>query len=551
MPINADPNQKKQDQTQEGQPQPTTSVAGPVSAASSASRVADYSTGAQGGSGSGRFTNLQKYIGANSGSGQYLANKITGDIEKQSNEYGNNDQLNQIKQNVTGANSNLDKSAGYQTALNSGDARPINNDTNEKGNFQNILNNKGQSGALQTNATNLATQKTSQYDTLTNNIQNLGNEQGRYNLLQNSIKAPSYSTGQQRLDQLFLASGAQPGFLGHKQQELGSQAQVANNNLGLSMNGLTANLAGLKTREGQEAINLKGALGNAENTFTKQQTDEANALNTSRKGHSTILNQFLGSGFNTLNDDEKTYINSQIAKGGLNLNSNTYKLLDNQGYQKYIEAGKKVNAADLVNDADLSRYQALAGLAGYDPSRMAYNAVGDTGVDAGLKSQQLATEIESARQNLVNNFTNKQIKGSSGNGVVNASGNAKELLDWYEGTMNPGTQSFAYSSGGYSPANDLLPIINDHGGKGYRLGDADLRSRPDLAARGFGDIRNIGAYGGSTGSGYGFDAPTGFGQATGDVLKQLYGQLTDAGYFGTLGGDGFEVNNRDTKVNKF
>ena len=81
-----------------------------------AGRVASFSSGQQQTPGSGRFTNLQKYIGANQGAGRQLQNRIGTNVERgvEKTEKQATTQAGQIAEQVNKANTALGKVEGFK-----------------------------------------------------------------------------------------------------------------------------------------------------------------------------------------------------------------------------------------------------------------------------------------------------------------------------------------------------------------------------------------------------------------------------------------------------
>lgn len=551
MPINADPNQQNTDQTGVGQQQANTaggqanpSTGGGASGAPASgggapeSRVANYSNGTSpNSSGSGRFTNIQKYIGANDGSGQYLTNRISNNLTNQTNNYADSKDLNTINQNVSAAQGNVAKAGTYAQQLGT-DPTQITANANDTTNFQNLYNNVGQSGDLRTQAQNLQAQKNTDYNSLTGNINNLGSENGRFQLLQNTIKTPGYSAGQQQLDQLMLQSATPAGYLNSVQQQLANQANTAHTQQGTDFTNALNSINTLGTDEGNAYTTLHGAWDDANTNFNDSIQKQLTDLNTTRAANATALTQGLSNGFNTLTDDQKKYMLSQINGAGLNLNSNTYNLLDGKGYNNYITTGTQLNNAaggnfdhDVFNQNQLNQYDSLATLAGLNDNQRLYNAVGNSGVDSGLKGTQLSADINSAKtalqQALNHNYTNDYYSGGQYASGNNTTANGLDFVNWLEGNKNNGTGYY------YSPDQTMTGVVshpdfgNDYAAPVYQTNNGHT----DYTAQ---------------------DGMTYAGNESGiNVLDQIYSQLANAGYFDALGngasGNGFSVANRNNK----
>src|SRR6478609_3618758 len=139
---------------------PSGMATGASQAPQAQSRVADYSTGssaAPSSQGSGRFTNIQKYINANQGAGEQLGNKLTGTVDKnlQKTEKEATSQAGQIANTIQAEKDRLAKATGYNTQLQdqtANGAQAIAGNDVTKGEFSNLLNNQNVAGTLAQNA---------------------------------------------------------------------------------------------------------------------------------------------------------------------------------------------------------------------------------------------------------------------------------------------------------------------------------------------------------------------------------------------------------------
>jgi hypothetical protein len=151
---------------------------------------------------SGRFTNISNYLKANQGYNQQgggLAGKIAGNIKEQGN---------QASQNINKAKSEFEQNAqANRTQFDSGLVNnALNNATDFAQNDQNVTNFQKQLNAKYSGPE--ALQNANLLQNQAQNVQNLtaqtASEGGRYNLLRNMFNKPTYSTGQQKLDNLLL-----------------------------------------------------------------------------------------------------------------------------------------------------------------------------------------------------------------------------------------------------------------------------------------------------------------------------------------------------------
>lgn len=250
---------------------------------------------------SGRFTNISNYLQANSGynkAGGGLAGKIAGNI---------NNQGQAVKQEVGKARDEFNTAAqqnrvGY-------DEGTVNNALNDSTNFaQNAQNvDKFQQ---QLNAKYQGPQGIQNAEKVQNNAQNLQNltnqtttEGGRFGLLKNMFNKPTYTGGQQKLDNLLLQ---------------GNQGQLKN-------------LTG--TRQlGNQVVNEVNTTNQKAIEEAQKYKDEAAA--TSQQTREQFLNSLTG--FDT----------------GLNDRANQLNIDREQMYQDAL----KTTGNNIVSEDDLSRF---------------------------------------------------------------------------------------------------------------------------------------------------------------------------------------------------
>lgn len=202
------PNQEDEEKKNLNQPQQVTNpgVVGPQSSAPTAAPSAPVG----GGTSSGRFGNITNYIKANQNfnkEGGGLAGKVAGNIQKQGDEVTKNvaSAVNNFKEQAQGQVGQVQEGATLAAEAVKDPSSFVQNDSNVA-KVQNTL------GAEYTGPKTLMDLEgrqnqgvlQSQADTLTGNV-NLGQtEKGRYSLLRNMFNKPSYTAGQQNLDNLII-----------------------------------------------------------------------------------------------------------------------------------------------------------------------------------------------------------------------------------------------------------------------------------------------------------------------------------------------------------
>ena len=486
----------------------------------SQSRVANYSTGSTLGpssQGSGRFTNVKNYINANQGAGDQLGSKITGNVEKGlgKTEKEQATQASNIASNIQAEKDRLAQGTQFNQQLqdqsNNG-AQAINNDAAQKQAFQNLYNNQNNANALATQAQSQADAATSAYNQLGQQINNLGTEQGRFALLQQAVKNPQYTQGQQRLDQLFLQTG-NPNQLAQAQRDLGKQAQTSAQGLTNTYNTLGTDITGVGTQAADVAKMLQGTLGSETQNLINAQTQEAQGLNTSNAAANAALQTYFTNGYDTLTDDQKALINPLLQSSGLNSGMRTYNILNEGKYNNYLNQGStNLTGADVLDQNEFNRYAALSGLAGVEPSL--FTQAGTGGTQAGIKGQNLISDAQAARTALEQQLNRAATVGTN-SGTANA--NLLNLLNYLEGNKS-------YNVNTSAGMGSLTPITFTGAANGYGKENVSLLQNQKSP---YGQNTDIGRIYGNDGD---------YNQAVKQLIEKYMSELNTAGYNNTLGG---------------
>jgi len=221
--------------------------------------------------GSGRVTNVRQYLEAQA-PGTNLAQNISQKARHQAGQIQSGIQAaqNQFSQQTAQAESQLgagtyNQSTGkYENTQKTSELSPV------KMAFQNpqdILKNQEQLKQFQQLRQQQTQQPTAlnlnQYQQQQQNLQNeaqlAGSERGRFQLLNKTFGQPSYSTGQQRLDQLFLQS--LPGQTKQLQSTLGNLASQTGQQLGAVQGQVSAHQAALQNLANQRSGEINSLLG--------------------------------------------------------------------------------------------------------------------------------------------------------------------------------------------------------------------------------------------------------------------------------------------------
>lgn len=313
---------------------------------------------------SGRFTNIQKYLTANQGGGQQIAQGI---------ESKANDEAAGVRAGIQAAQSKFQEAYNpEQQRLAS--AQPFVQQTIQQAGTQALTPEQiaqfrqystGQGSYNQLSGL----QNVPTVDNLQNTAKNAQTEAGRFGLLQQTFGQPTYSRGQQKLDQLLL-QGQQPGLLQTNLQNLAQQTsqeqslaqkQAADQAQGLKDQALAAQTAA--------TTGLTGAQTNLENdvntraTTGQQQSDELKDL----------ISRAFGPGLN--NQDEVNKALQLAQQTGMNLNQNVYGIENSEKYNpEQFFNNQTFNAQTVSTPEERARAAALAQLSGGEQTFLAGTA---------------------------------------------------------------------------------------------------------------------------------------------------------------------------------
>lgn len=463
MAINAEQNQLDQANKQnEANSQSAPTTGGGAASTTTSGRVASFSSGApqQGSTGSGRFTNLQKYLGANQGATDRLYQGIGNKIEKTSEgkKQEADTQAGAVREGIEAANQNLNRGQGYYNQMkdqgfNAQDFVSDQDRLTDYAKFQggqavdvNALNKQNQ------DAQTAAMQLQNNYQQRANQV---GSEEGRFGLLKETYgqTAPNYTTGQQRLDNLFLQAGS-GGKVGALQNDVRNNLNTATQNLNALTGEATQNIGNIGTNQTNLAKNLLDTSTGMENSFVQnlesqipgvnqqRQADIANA----RKELSRLVASNTPGGVSTgmpLSDQF-------LQQVGLDRGMRTYNAFGGtQNLEELARIGRDAtNAQDLATQADADQYNALAKLAfgkvndqgqyGLDEAKKRINGAStlDPAVQAILDSQGVSSAknlIKGAEDQFWKNATGTNVTGYGGSatgdyGGIEVSANAQANL---------------------------------------------------------------------------------------------------------------------------
>lgn len=353
--------------------------------------------------GSGRFTNLQKYIQANSGAGERIAGQVGKEVQKdvskeqqQSQDYysqlgkavtqaqdvakqgqGFTQQLGDIGSQIQGAGYQQGADIGTQAVEKTGlDAITQFTQNPNFQEFQNIQAGRGIDETLLGMRQAQAARESQQFLEAAQQAQsNLGSEAGRFDLLRKTFGGaarPGYTTGQQRLDQALLAQSG----LGDLRQDLSQQVQTARGDISGT----------------QQAAGQISSLGAQEQAIMEQIADQTQA---NTKAYMDMLNTYidptqaarakewsdLGKGLSTYSGTGSGGVShfgirpgfnaEQMQRLGVGANQGVYNALKGLTTSDIAKQGAAAKTAqDVATQSDVDRYAALAKIAGIDPSAL-------------------------------------------------------------------------------------------------------------------------------------------------------------------------------------
>lgn len=494
--------------------------------ANASGRVAQFSTGSQAGAtGSGRFTNLQKYIGANEGAGQHLGDKLgqtynkdvgdqTANISKQNsniasavdsakgvvgrgNEYNN--QLTNIGSGLNSFNSMEDR-AGFDAAGKQAQAFAT---APTFGDYQNIQQNKAvNTDQLNTDQAAAAAAGSTLNNTTAQYNNQINSQTGRNQLLNQVFgKKNQYTQGGLNFDQLLLQSA--PGnVLGNLQQSFnqGNQnAQALNTNIanqGKDVTGTVGNYNDIVSKLNTSAQTAQNAfndkLGQQSNLdyINKVRGDVAsqynNALSTGKFDADTAAGLGLA-GITTYNPTAQGEYNTQ----GGNKTISTYNT--NLGAYVNQNTPQAMSTQDITTQGDYDAYKALQNISGIDSGKIAGTSKLGTVADAfknnTVGGKTLADSITGQDADFLKNYAGQNYnstafgaEGGPGSGVT-IGGLAGVINSAVTNPLAVNSGTVAGGLGGGTAAGNLANStgasqISD---KGYGSGVVGSGSNTDLA----------------------------------------------------------------------
>jgi hypothetical protein len=311
-----------------------------------------------------KFANIQSYLSANKDQGEQMGQKVTSDVEKNASDATQKVQDFSTKAPTVQA---YDPSAAYAnvTSLSDADKQAYN------------AAKAGYKGPQQLDQVEGYGDTSKAVGTASQQVQNAGNEAGQRELLKQTYKRPSYTGGENALDQTIVqnAPGARAGFEGLTQKYSGLSNMF---NTAAQDVGGKVNAAAKQGLANQNAINTGEAKAKAD--LLDPIRARAQAQNEAATGRITGVT-------NDVSDD--TLSADTLAALGLTEGQNLYDL-DLKSYltPNYTQAG--IN--NVANADERSRYAALTNLIGGKPGQE-ITAEGQAINPIGLNKEQFEKDL--------------------------------------------------------------------------------------------------------------------------------------------------------------
>lgn len=441
-----DPNAQQQPQALAGSQQ---SGAAPVGG-----RIASFSSGsAPGAQGSGRFTNLQKYMDANKGASDTLGARANNTLNRG---------FNQEQTKVSDANSKIAEAYGQGRNTIDTQGTQYKNQLGQigqnLGTFQ-TFDNRGQfdqagqqaqaltqdqaygnlsqgnavdQAALTAQQQAAAAQAQGLLGTAQTNLQNIQTDQGRNNLFSQVLQPKQgYSSGQRSFDKLFLG-----GALGGIQQNLQGKQTLANQILkdtnlqGTNVNTLIGDEATLLGDLNKQAVtnqdlfntklNTQGNIDYVNQMRNKRYQDIMTGLQSGTVS-SDVADQLGLSGLDTyINNNQAAPAGQTQAQKNL---VGTYNILkDPTALNNYFTQGRNASSfQDIVGQSDYDAYKALQSLSGRDTGQLAGTSQLGSSIAAtqGKSLDSLAKDIQASDQGFKDQYAGRTFSGTGADAFQN------------------------------------------------------------------------------------------------------------------------------------
>ena len=314
--------------------------------------------------------NIKKYIEANQGAGQQIAGAIGQRATDESGRIGSGIQRAQqdFESKTNPLQRELDESDPF---IQSSFADPTTtvSQQDQLARFQRLRDNQIGNELGQVSVDIDPIQQS--LDTVRGIQENLGSQEGRFQLLQDEFGNPTYTTGQKRLDQLLFqsdpnaVSGLQNQVAGLASSQQGQLDQF-NQQSQAQMDALLG-LAGDKQQGISDLLSRGSDLGGLEDDLTQRGYEDILNDITARESQ---REQDLVRNLTELQDTQGSLTNATdnlLNLLGIEKGSITYGVDPTKFGSSFVDPTALVTASGVSNPEEIARYQALNQLAGVDP----------------------------------------------------------------------------------------------------------------------------------------------------------------------------------------
>lgn len=388
---------------------------------------------------SGTFTNVRQFVDANRGAGTKIADKATSNIAQNVRQAsGKVGQVSALGSDVQQEEQRIGRADEVRQAIQS-NPLTLTENQDEFNQARQLIT--GQTAAEQqrqmlqerAGAAAQALQGAQQQ------VQGLGTESGRFGLLRQAVGGPSYSQGQQRLDQLlFQTEGARQ--IGQAQRTLGSELAQQTQSKQQAQDELLSRIGQYQTLAGQKAQELGTELGTQKTAIGESTAQERERLVMQRAKENEVLERLLRGNTTGMSAQDQEIMN-RLGQDVLGMR--TYNLLNDDRYQDYRQQARTdLTNQDVIGQDVFNRYRALADLAGLQESERAFTRVGDAGPEAAILKDRLQEDVLAREQailqqlNRIGTGTGSAYQ-SAGRLTVSAGSqaNLQDVLRQYEGAI--------------------------------------------------------------------------------------------------------------------
>lgn len=371
-----DPNKKKEDEEKVNLP-PTS----PLAQASTSPQVTPQAAT----SGGRRLQNLQNYLKANKPQSQALGQQIVGkvgtDVEKAQQKLAQSQQ--RFSQQIQPEQQRLSQGGQViQSALGAEGTQPgqaamqFVQDPNQVKEFQNLF--QGQSFLPVTGLSD-ADKLQAQASQLGQTAGLAGTEAGRFQLLKKYFGKPTYTTGQQRLDQLLLQGG---GGLGDLQSHLRNQAQQAERSLSAGIQGARQQAGQLGQQREQLQQQAQGILGQQDQLNTLLQDELTQARQQQQQALPELLQRISQNKVTSQDLELLGLTPDQASPKGVQVGYARPTFGVENQVSEFFRPTQDFNLKDVTSPEEMARLRALSQLSGRESE-----LIGQIGDESQLSDQ--------------------------------------------------------------------------------------------------------------------------------------------------------------------